>query len=59
MVEAKTQSAKCEAVQLLRQALGICDQDGIGLAAAPYIDLAINLLLAERPSLDAQPAPCR
>jgi hypothetical protein len=45
-----------DAARHLRLALSICDRDDIGKAATPYIDLALNLLLAEqRPARSSVP----
>jgi hypothetical protein len=40
--------ARDEAIALIEEALALCDEHGMGRAAAPYLDLALNLLLAER-----------
>ena len=36
-----------ETIALLQKALALCDDAAIGKAAAPHLDLALNLLLAE------------
>ena len=44
---ADTGPAYSKAIALLQKALALCDDAGVGKAATPHIDLALNLLLAE------------
>lgn len=47
MPNADAGPAYSEAIALLQKALVLCDEAAIGKAAAPHLDLSLNLLLAE------------
>lgn len=47
MSNAEAGPSYSEAIALLQKALVLCDEAGVGKAATPHLDLALNLLLAE------------
>jgi len=47
MPNTETGSIYSEAIAMLQRALALCDEAAVGKTAAPHLDLALNLLLAE------------
>lgn len=47
MPSAQAHRYYAEALTNMQAALRLCDEEGIGRAASPHLDLAINLLTAE------------
>ncbi len=48
MRNAEADLVHSEAIARIEEVLELCDIHAIGGSAAPYLDLALNLLLAER-----------